>query len=200
MIGITNSSIIRYILIPIIIILGFVACSQEVKDPVTLVYDPEVVPLISTDSVEMLISDSGLIRYKKVAPVWEIFDKAKDPHWFYPKGIYVEQYDSLFHVIATIQADTAWNYTRRKVWQLRGNVKMKNIKGETYTSQELMWDENTQRVYSNKYVVIHQPDKMTMRAYGFEANQQMTYYKFKRAEKVEMYVSEESNVNEEKKE
>lgn len=200
MIGITNSSIIKYILIPIIIILGFVACSQEVKDPVTLVYDPEVVPLISTDSVEMLISDSGLIRYKKVAPVWEIFDKAKDPHWFYPKGIYVEQYDSLFHVIATIQADTAWNYTRRKVWQLRGNVKMKNIKGETYTSQELMWDENTQRVYSNKYVVIHQPDKMTMRAYGFEANQQMTYYKFKRAEKVEMYVSEESNVNEEKKE
>lgn len=176
------------------------SCSSEVKNPVTFAYTPNTVPMVSTDSVEMLISDSGIVRYKKVAPKWEIFEKADDPHWYYPKGIYVEQYDSLFNVIATIQADTAWNFTRRKIWQLHGNVKMKNIKGETYTSEELIWDENTQKVYSNKYVVIHQPEKATMRAYGFEANQQMTYYQFKRAENVDLYVSESEGQTEEKKE
>ena len=178
----------------------FSSCTNEVKNPVTFVYDPNTVPMVSTDSVEMFISDSGIVRYKKVAPIWQIFEKATDPHWYYPDGIYVEQYDSVFNVIATIEADTAWNYTRRKVWELHGNVKMKNTKGETYTSEELIWDENTQKVYSNKYVVIHQPGNATMRAYGFEANQQMTYYQFIRAENVDLYVNDSEGEAEEKQE
>lgn len=186
--------------VTVIALMFFVSCKDEIKDPVTFVYDTEVVPMMRTDSVTMLISDSGLIRYKMVTKVWDVFERAKDPHWLFPKGIYLEQYDSTFKVVATIKADSAWNYTRRRQWVLRGNVKMNNVKKEMFSSDELIWDEASQKVYSNKYVVIHQPNKMTLRAHGFESNQQMTEYKFRRAENTDIYVNEEKQAEEEKKE
>lgn len=183
-----------------IFFVGITSCSKEVKDPVTMVYDPEIVPSVGTDSAILLYSDSGVVRYKLIANRWEIFEKAKEPYHFYPKGVYVEQYDSAFNVIATLRADTAWNYTRKKVWELRGKVRMNNVKGETFSSEELFYDQNKDRVYSNKYVVIHQPDKITLRAEGFESNQNMTYYKFTRATKTDIFIDENEEQAEEKTE
>mgnify|MGYP001241809652 FL=1 len=74
----------------------FISCKEEVKSTVDLHYDADRVPSLNTDSVTMLISDSGLIRYKVIAKTWEIFDRAKDPHWFFPDGLYVEQFDTIF--------------------------------------------------------------------------------------------------------
>ena len=66
-----------------------------------------------TNDVSTLISDSGRTRYKIVANVWEIYDKAKEPFWYFPEGFYLERYDAGFNIEATIVADTAWNYTAK---------------------------------------------------------------------------------------
>lgn len=157
----------------------FISCKEEVKSTVDLHYDADKVPSLNTDSVTMLISDSGLIRYKVIAKTWEIFDRAKDPHWFFPDGLYVEQFDTIFSIVATVKADTAWNFTSKKLWQLRGHVVIRNKLGETFKSEELFWDQRQQKVYSKKYVEVFRPDKMTLHGMGgFEANQQMTEYRF----------------------
>ena len=157
----------------------FISCKEEVKSTVDLHYDADKVPSLNTDSVTMLISDSGLIRYKVIAKTWEIFDRAKDPHWFFPDGLYVEQFDTIFSIVATVKADTAWNFTSKKLWQLRGHVVIRNKLGETFSSEELFWDQRQQKVYSKKYVEVFRPDKMTLHGMGgFEANQQMTEYRF----------------------
>lgn len=157
----------------------FISCKEEVKSTVDLHYDADKVPSLNTDSVTMLISDSGLIRYKVIAKTWEIFDRAKDPHWFFPDGLYVEQFDTIFSTVATVKADTAWNFTSKKLWQLKGHVVIRNKLGETFKSEELFWDQRQQKVYSKKYVEVFRPDKMTLHGMGgFEANQQMTEYRF----------------------
>ena len=157
----------------------FISCKEEVKSTVDLHYDADKVPSLNTDSVTMLISDSGLIRYKVIAKTWEIFDRAKDPHWFFPDGLYVEQSDTIFSIVATVKADTAWNFTSKKLWQLKGHVVIRNKLGETFKSEELFWDQRQQKVYSKKYVEVFRPDKMTLHGMGgFEANQQMTEYRF----------------------
>lgn len=157
----------------------FISCKEEVKSTVDLHYDADKVPSLNTDSVTMLISDSGLIRYKVIAKTWEIFDRSKDPHWFFPDGLYVEQFDTIFSIVATVKADTAWNFTSKKLWQLRGHVVIRNKLGETFSSEELFWDQRQQKVYSKKYVEVFRPDKMTLHGMGgFEANQQMTEYRF----------------------
>ncbi len=169
----------------------FISCKDEIKDSVNFKYDPEIVPMMSTDSVTMLISDSGLIRYKLITKTWDMYEEAKDPHWLFPHKLYLEQYDTAFAIVAIIKADSAWNFTRRKLWQLRGHVYIRNKKNETFTGEELFWDERAQRVYSNKKLIIDSPEEGRLPASRFESNQQMTEYKFYRLEDAEMYYKEE---------
>lgn len=170
----------------------FLSCKEENKDAVSFKYDPELVPMLSTDSVTMLISDSGLIRYKMISKTWDVYEEAKDPYWLFPEKIYLEQYDTAFAVVAIIKADSAWNFTRRKLWQLRGHVYIRNKKNETFTGEELFWDERTQKVYSNKKLIIDSPEEGKLPASRFESNQQMTDYKFYRLDSAEMYYREEN--------
>lgn len=158
----------------------FVSCKEEVKNRIDLVYDPEKIPSLNTDSVTMLISDSGLIRYKMIAKTWESFDRAKDPYQRFPDGFYGEQFDTTFNVITTVKSDTAWYFTGRKVWKLKGHVLIRNKEETSFSSDELFWDERRHVIYSEKYVEVKRPDKMTIKGTGgFESNEQMTEYKFK---------------------
>ncbi len=182
------------------------SCKDDAKSSVNFTYDRETVPTMTTDSVNMLISDSGVIRYRLIAKTWDIFEQAKDPHWFYPQGLYLEQFDSAFNVVVTVKADTAWNFTARKLWKLKGHVFVKNIVGETFSSDELFWNQQQQRIYSDKFVKIDRPDKGILQGKGgFEANQQMTEYEFRRVGesttgKTIIYVNEDQDNDEEKAE
>ncbi|MDD2513756.1 MAG: LPS export ABC transporter periplasmic protein LptC, partial [Proteiniphilum sp.] len=139
-------------------------------------YDPEQVPTMITDSVTTLISDSGITRYKLVADEWKVFDKAAEPYWFFPEGIYLERFTPDFSIEATVVADTAWYYTRKKLWKLNKNVHVENMKGEIFDSEELFWDQENERVYSESYIVIKR-GVTEIKGYGFESNQAMTDYR-----------------------
>lgn len=183
----------------------FISCNQEVKNTVNFIHDNETTPTMMTHNDTMLISDSGIIRYKVIAQTWEVFDKSKDPHWHFPHRFYFEQLDTAFRVVLTLKADTAWNYTLRKLWKFKGNVFIRNKKDETFSGDELYWDQRQQKIYSNLPVVVSRPDQMILRGTGFEANQQMTNYKFMNvgemaSGKTLFYVNEDAENNEEKQE
>ncbi len=183
----------------------FISCNQEVKNTVNFVHDNETTPTMITYNDTTLISDSGIIRYKVIAKTWEVYDKSKDPHWYFPHRFYFEQLDTAFSVILTLKADTVWNYTLRKLWKFKGNVFIRNKKDETFSGEELYWDQRQQKIYSNLPVVVSRPDQMILRGTGFEANQQMTNYKFMNvgemaSGKTLFYVNEDAEGNEEKQE
>ena len=60
-------------------------------------------PVMDTRGVTTLISDSGVTRYRVNTEEWLIFDKKKPSYWAFEKGIYLEQFDSLFHIDASIK-------------------------------------------------------------------------------------------------
>ncbi len=154
----------------------FVSCREKDESLVAFSYDPEQVPTMITDSVTTLISDSGITRYKLVADEWKVFDKAAEPYWFFPEGIYLERFTPDFSIEATVVADTAWYYTRKKLWKLNKNVHVENMKGEIFDSEELFWDQENERVYSESYIVIKR-GVTEIKGYGFESNQAMTDYR-----------------------
>lgn len=168
----------------------FSSCSGDKKEYTHLSYDPEIIPSLKTDSLTMLISDSGIVRYKVIAGQQLIFDRAKDPYYFFPKGVYVEQFDSLQTILATLEADTAWNFTKQKLWKLKGHVFIKNIKDETFSLEEVFWDEKTQKIYSDKYIEINRPQKLKLKGFGFTSNQNMTDYKIFRPHDTNIYVND----------
>jgi len=171
-----------------------VGCGSDKKDYVDTPYDKEIIPSMAVDSVTELISDSGLIRYKLITKTWLFYDNAADPHWFFPDGLYVEQFDTAMNIQATLKADTVWNFTQRKLWKLKGNVFVHNSKDETFESSELFWDERSGKVYSDKFIEINQPGKLTLKGHGFVSNQQMTNYSIKKPYEGVMVVSEDNQV------
>jgi len=153
----------------------FASCRDDVKSSVNFEYDPEAIPKIKTDSVVTLISDSGIIRYKVVAQTWDMFEDAKDKYWYFPDGLYLEQFDTIFNVVVSVKADTAWNFINKRLWKLRGNVFIeKYTTGDTYSSPELYWDQQKKIMYSDSVVTVDQPGQALINATKFSANEQFT--------------------------
>lgn len=170
--GITTTGMV----VVMLLLLLTLACSSEKKEIVDVAFDPEKTYTMKATEVNSLVSDSGLTRYRLNAKEWLVFDKAKDPYWFFPEGIYVEKFDTLFQTEASIKADTAFYFSKREVWRLVGNVKVESLQGEKFDTSELFWNQKEGKVYSDKYIRIEQEDKI-ITGVGFESNQEMTQYK-----------------------
>lgn len=151
------------------------SCSGKKKQMAPAVTNDSLVPMMNSEGVSTLISDSGVIRYKIIAEEWNVFDKLDTSKWTFEKGLYLEKYDNQMHIDAKIKADTAYYYDKIKLWELRGHVDIMNSKGEKFNTSLLYWDEAKQTVYSDRYIRIQQTEKI-LTGYGFNSNQQFTDY------------------------
>ena len=133
------------------------------------------IPDMRTTGVTTYISDSGMIRYKIITAEWLVYSRIDSPYWAFKKGIYLEKFDTLFRIDASIKADTAYFYEPKKLWELRGNVHIRSQRGDKFDTQLMYWDQNKERIYSDRFIRIEQTDKV-LTGYGFESNQQMTEY------------------------
>lgn len=168
----------------------FSACSGNHKKLGAAITERDSLPIMDTRGVTTLISDSGITRYRINTEEWQIYDRKSPSYWAFQKGIYLEKFDSVFNVEASIKADTAYYYDKKKLWELLGHVVIKNLKGETFNTEQLYWDQNRQKVYSDRFIRIEQPDKI-ITGRGFESNQQMTIYTIRKPEGI-FYVNDES--------
>jgi LPS export ABC transporter protein LptC len=159
----------------VMFILLSVACSGRKKIVGEAITERDSLPIMETKGVSTLISDSGIIRYRLQAEDWRVFDKKKPPYWAFEEGVYLETFDTLFQMEANIKADTAYYYEKQKLWKLMGNVVIRNLKGEKFNTELLYWDQNTEKVYSDRFIRIEQPDRI-ITGRGFDSNQQMTKY------------------------
>lgn len=138
--------------------------------------DPEKSYTMKATQVNTLISDSGITRYRVKAKEWLVFGNAKEPHSYFPEGIYVEKFDTTFHAEASIKADTAYYFDKKGLWRLIGNVEVESLQGERFNTSELFWDQKAEKVYSDKYIRIQQKEQI-ITGIGFESNQNMTRYR-----------------------
>ena len=172
----------------------FPACSGKEKKLADAIAENDTLPSMKSLGVTTFISDSGITRYKIIAEEWCIFDKKEPPYWAFEKGVYLEKFDSLFRIDASIKADTAYYYEKKKLWELRTNVSIRNLKGDKFDTELLFWDEKKEEIYSDKYIRIEQEDK-TITGYGFESNQELTEYTIKNTTGIFTVENNASNTN-----
>lgn len=156
-----------------------VSCREDRHDYVPNASDVEHVPTMSTRDVETFISDSGYTRYHISTPLWEMYDEAEEPHWRFPDGLELQQYDEQLRPSANVSCDSATYLSRRRIWQLDGHVIMVNTLRDSFLTQQLFWDQYNARVYSDSFIHIVRTDRI-IEGYGFESNQSMTSYTVKR--------------------
>ena len=172
-----------------VMLLLFSSCSGRKKELGEAITERDSLPVMDTRGVTTLVSDSGVIRYRVNAEEWKVYDRKSPSYWAFEKGVYVEKFDSLFQVEASIEADTAYYYDKQRLWKLISNVHIQNLKGEKFDTELLYWDQTKKKVYSDKRVRIEQPDQIIY-AWGFESNEQMTKYRFFKTDGI-FYIDEE---------
>lgn len=166
---------IKILVISLNVMLGFLSCSQEVEHTAAAIHERDSVSMMTSYGVNTLISDSGVIKYKIVTERWDVNTVKNPTRWTFEKGIFMEQFDEKFHVEAYVQADTAWYYDQLKLWELRGRVRIRNVNGLVFTSEELYWDGMKHELYSYKFSRVVTPERTLQGSY-FRSDERMTRY------------------------
>lgn len=132
-------------------------------------------PFLQSYGVSTLISDSGIIRYKIISEDWLVYDKKYPQYWAFEKGLFLEKFNEQYHVDAFISCDTAYFFYEKNLWELHGRVFVKNLKGTTFKTSLLYWNQSTHVVYSPAYMEIDGEDE-ALSGYDFRSNEEMTDY------------------------
>lgn len=159
----------------IAVIAVFMSCSKAQEHTAPPIYDRDSVSVMTSYGVNTLVSDSGIIKYRIVTERWDVNTVKHPSRWTFEKGVFFEQFDEKFKVQAYIQADSAWYFDQQKLWKLRGRVRIRNINGLLYQSEELYWDGMKHELYSYVYSKVTTPER-TMEGTYFRSDERMAHY------------------------
>lgn len=156
-------------------LLSFQSCNDNDKATGPNIGMRDSLPWLKSVGVSTLISDSGVIRYKMISEDWYMYDKTEPTYWSFKKGLFIERFNEQYQVDAYISCDTAYFYDKKDLWELRGRVLVKNLKGETFKTSLLYWDTRAHRIYSDRYMEID-GETRKLSGYNFSSNEEMTDY------------------------
>lgn len=123
-----------------------------------------------TTGVDMIMSDSAKVQFHLTAALMLQY-QTKKPYKLLPKGVKIIFYDKTTQKESgNIIADTGIMPDDQKLIEFRKNVVATNIKGETYKSDELFWDQQTKKVYSHKPVQVIMAGGNVMNGDSFESD------------------------------
>lgn len=151
------------------------------SEPLAPIIDRTEWPSIQAENIQTIVSDSGIVKFKVNAPLYEVYDKVKEPYWDFKKGLTLQRFNAEKIVDSEIDCNYAKYFEKTQLWQLEDKVVATNINNETFETELLFWDQKAEKLYTDKMVRITKPDEQII-CYGFESNQNFTIYTFKKVQ------------------
>lgn len=142
---------LRFILrLSLLVLVAFLlgSCSKKKVEVQNLQVNPDSLYTVRTLSLNTLISDSGLIRYRMIAPELLVYERQSRNEWVFPKGLTLRPYDTKQSQVF-IKADSAIRRPMHEEWELIGNVVVQGPEGQRLTTKRLFWLRDERRLYSN---------------------------------------------------
>ena len=96
----------------------------------------------------------------------------------FPEGIELVKYDEHKEIISSITADYAQQFEKQKKWEAKNNVIATNARGDTLKTEHLIWEEETEKIYTEEFVKIIRPDQI-ITGIGFQSDQSLQNWKIK---------------------
>lgn len=151
------------------------ACTEQKEHLAPAIHDEDSAALMTTYGINMLISDSGVIKYRIVTERSVTNQNVNPKRTIFDKGILLTQFDEHLHVQAYIQADTAYKYDEQRLLELRGRVRILSKDGVKFRGEELFWDQDKHEYYSNMYSYFETPER-TLEGHYFRSDESMRKY------------------------
>lgn len=135
----------------------------------------EEMPLIESTNMEVFYSEEGIVVAKMCAESRLQYENGNS---IYPAGMYVECYDKQKKLIATLRANTAYQYVDKEMWELKGDVEVKGYHEgdqQQLNTEELYWNLKTNKIYTDKFVRLETGNEL-LTGYGIDAMQDLSCY------------------------
>jgi len=146
------------------------ACKNDLKEIAAIDFSSDTVPDVSARNIDFTFSDSARVQIRLTGPVMLAYE-GDDPYMVFPEGFRVDFYDSVMNITSTITGNYGIHYRKREIMEARQNVVVTNFEtGERLDTEELIWDQKKELIYSNKFVKISSEDGVIY-GDGLEAEQ-----------------------------
>ena len=153
---------------------SLISCETDIEK-VRMYISPTNTPVETAKDVELLYSDSAKMKVKMTAPEMNSYD-AQKKYVEMPKGITLLFYDDSMHVSSQLTANYAIRYEPSGMMEAKNNVIVINSKGEKLSTEDLIWDEENQELYTKAHVRI-ETENETLEGEGLKSNRDFTEYK-----------------------
>lgn len=154
-------------------LIPFLACSRlETANYRSKKHDSVATREIA-ENVTIEYTDSGLLKARIKSTELVAVKNVREPYVEMPKGIKAEFIGASGKVESYLFSEYGISYTKKKRVVVRRNVRVLNIKCERLETEELVWDQASGRIYTDKFVKITTPDQI-ITGEGMESNQTFT--------------------------
>jgi LPS export ABC transporter protein LptC len=151
-------------------IVGLLSCTQLDTAAYRNKRRDSIVTKEFAEKISIDYTDSGKIRARVFSPLLVAVKQIRKPYMEMPKGLKVDFYEVNGDIQSYLTAEYGISYPDDKKVIVRRDVEILNVKGERLNTEELMWDQATGRIYTNKFVKITTKDQI-ITGQGLESNQ-----------------------------
>ncbi len=153
------------------------SCENDIVE-INKIYSAEDAQVEVGKKIELLYSTNGKIRARLLTPEL-LRHHTKDPFTEMPKGLKMYFFNDSMVSESKLSAKYGITYEKSNEMIVRDSVVVINLKGEKLETEELVWNEQTKKITSNKFVKIQTIDEIIY-GDGIEANSDLTNYKIKK--------------------
>lgn len=145
------------------------ACENDLEE-VNRLFNPEATAVEVARDIEMLYSDSAVVRVRISGPTMVRHLDKLEPRQEFPDGLMVEFFGPGRRVDSRLTSKYATRLDKKTEIVVRDSVVWESNNGERLETEELVWDEKSGKVYSNRFVTLRRPGEI-LYGVGFEAEQ-----------------------------
>lgn len=126
--------------------------------------------------LDVIYSDSSKIVFTLKAPLSRRIFEQRTVKEEFPEGIEVAFYDQTQTPKSWLTADFAIRDQANRLITVQRNVILRNDQNEKLEGPELIWDEKSKEIYTDRFVKITRADGSIVYSYGFKSNERFTRY------------------------
>lgn len=164
-------------LILVMLMVFHTSCENDIEKINAITREPDYPVQIGYD-VRLIHTDSTKLKAIIEAPEINYFTFTEEPYYEFPNGFEIFIFDENEEEHYQITGEYGKALKEKQLWEARNNVIALNVQtGEKLNTEQLFWDQQNQRIYSDKFTKITNEDGVFYGEEGFESNESFTSWR-----------------------